>query len=51
MLALVYFGGIAVLQGLFRALGGGESQLAVVASTLLYRGASSGRLARGCRAV
>ncbi len=34
-LALVYFGGIAVLQGLFRALGGGESQLAVVASTLV----------------
>jgi len=34
-LALVYFGGIAVLQGLFRALGGGESQLAIVASTLV----------------
>ncbi len=34
-LALLYVGGIAVLQGLFRALGGGESQLAVVASTLV----------------
>jgi hypothetical protein len=34
MLALVYFGGIAVLQGLFRALTGQESSLAVVASTL-----------------
>ena len=34
-LVLVYFGGIAVLQGLFRALGGGESQLVVVASTLV----------------
>ncbi len=33
-LALVYFGGIAVLQGLFRALTGQESSLAVVASTL-----------------
>ncbi len=35
MLAALYFAGIAVLQGLFRALGGGESQLAIVASTLL----------------
>jgi hypothetical protein len=34
-LALVYFGGIAVLQGLFRALTGQESSLAVVASTLV----------------
>ena len=34
-LALVYFGGIAVLQGLFRALTGEGSTLAVVASTLL----------------
>ena len=34
-LALVYLGGIAVLQGLFRALTGQESSLAVVASTLL----------------
>jgi hypothetical protein len=33
-LALVYFGSIVVLQGLFRALMGQESQLAVVASTL-----------------
>jgi len=33
-LGLVYFGSIVVLQGLFRALTGGESQLAVVASTL-----------------
>ena len=33
-LALVYFGGIAVLQGLFRVLTGQESSLAVVASTL-----------------
>jgi hypothetical protein len=34
LLALVYFGSIVVLQGLFRALMGQESQLAVVASTL-----------------
>jgi hypothetical protein len=33
-LALVYLGGIAVPQGLFRALTGQESSLAVVASTL-----------------
>ncbi len=33
-LALVYFGGIAALQGLLRALTGQESSLAVVASTL-----------------
>jgi hypothetical protein len=33
-LALVYFGSIVALQGLFRALMGRESQLAVVASTL-----------------
>jgi hypothetical protein len=33
-LALVYFGSIVVLQGLFRALTGETSQLAVVASTL-----------------
>jgi hypothetical protein len=33
-LALVYFGGVVVLQYVFRALTGGESQLAVVASTL-----------------
>ena len=33
-LALMYFGGIAVLQGLLRTLTGQESQLAVVASTL-----------------
>ncbi len=34
-LALIYFGGIAVLQGPFRALTGQDSSLAVVASTLL----------------
>lgn len=34
-LALVYFGGVVSLQGLFRALTGQESQLAVVASTLV----------------
>jgi hypothetical protein len=34
LLALVYFGSIVVLQGLFRGLMGQESQLAVVASTL-----------------
>jgi len=34
-LALVYFGSIVGLQYVFRALGGGESSLAVVASTLL----------------
>ncbi len=34
LLALVYFGGIAALQGLLRALTGQESSLAVVASTL-----------------
>jgi hypothetical protein len=33
-LALVYFGGIAALQGLLRALTGQESSLVVVASTL-----------------
>ena len=33
-LALVYVGSIVVLQGLFRTLTGGTSQLAVVASTL-----------------
>ena len=35
MLALVYVSGIVLLQGVFRALTGQESQLAVVASTLL----------------
>ena len=34
ILGLIYLGGVAVLQYLFRALAGGESQLAVVASTL-----------------
>ncbi len=34
-LAATYFGGVALLQGAFRALTGQESQLAVVASTLL----------------
>ena len=33
-LAVVYFGGVVVLQSIFRALTGQESQLAVVASTL-----------------
>ena len=35
MLALIYFGGVALLQGFFRALTGGGSQLAVVVSTLV----------------
>jgi hypothetical protein len=34
-LALVYFGGVASLQFVLRPLAGGESQLAVVASTLV----------------
>src|SRR5919202_1935424 len=34
-LVLVYFGGVVALQYIFRTLTGGESQLAVVASTLL----------------
>jgi hypothetical protein len=34
-LALLYIGGVVSLQYIFRALTGGESQLAVVASTLL----------------
>jgi hypothetical protein len=33
-LALVYVGGVVLLQGAFRAFIGGESQLAIVASTL-----------------
>jgi hypothetical protein len=33
-LAAVYFGGVVALQDAFRALTGGESQLAIVASTL-----------------
>ena len=33
-LGLVYLGGVVLLQYIFRALAGGESQLAVVASTL-----------------
>ncbi|MFQ5593212.1 MAG: response regulator [Anaerolineae bacterium] len=33
-LALVYFGGVVLLQGAFRALTGQESQLIIVASTL-----------------
>ncbi|MFQ6102585.1 MAG: hypothetical protein ACE5OS_15345, partial [Anaerolineae bacterium] len=33
-LALVYFGSVILLQGLFRALTGQESQIAVVVSTL-----------------
>ena len=35
MLAATYFGGVVLLQESFRALTGGESQLAIVASTLL----------------
>jgi hypothetical protein len=34
-LVLIYFGGVVSLQYAFRALAGGESQLAIVASTLL----------------
>lgn len=34
-LVLVYFGGVVALQYIFRTFTGGESQLAVVASTLL----------------
>lgn len=34
MLVVVYFGGVVILQYVFRALAGGESQLAIVASTL-----------------
>lgn len=34
LLVMVYFGGIVLLQSLFRALTGQESQLAVVVSTL-----------------
>ena len=34
-LAAVYLGGVVLLQYLFRTLTGGESQLAIVASTLL----------------
>ena len=34
MLALVYFGGVVSLQYVFRTLTGGETQLAIVASTL-----------------
>ncbi len=38
VLAVVYAGGVVVLQGIFRALTGSESQLAVVASTLAIAG-------------
>ena len=38
MLALVYVGGVVGLQHLFRTLAGGESQLAIVASTLVIAG-------------
>jgi len=34
MLAATYYGSVAVLQGVFRALTGGQSTLAIVASTL-----------------
>lgn len=34
VLALIYFGGVAALQFVLRPLAGGESQLAIVASTL-----------------
>jgi hypothetical protein len=37
-LGLVYLGGVVLLQYLFRILAGGESQLAVVASTLAIAG-------------
>jgi hypothetical protein len=36
VLALVYFGGVVILQYLFRVLTGQESQLAIVASTLAF---------------
>jgi hypothetical protein len=35
LLAATYLGGVVLLQGMFRALTGQESQLAIVASTLL----------------
>ncbi len=35
MLVAVYYGSVVVLQYIFRALSGGESQLAIVASTLV----------------
>jgi hypothetical protein len=38
MLALVYVGGVVGLQYAFRTLTGGESQLAIVASTLAIAG-------------
>ena len=38
MLALVYVGGVVGLQYVFRTLTGGESQLAIVASTLVIAG-------------
>jgi hypothetical protein len=34
MLVAVYYGSVVILQYIFRALSGGESQLAIVASTL-----------------
>jgi hypothetical protein len=34
LLVVVYFGGVVILQYVFRALTGGDSQLAIVASTL-----------------
>jgi hypothetical protein len=34
-LGLVYFGGVTLLQAVFRTITGGESQLAIVASTLV----------------
>ncbi len=38
LLALVYFGGIVVLQGIFTTITGAESPIAVVASTLAIAG-------------
>lgn len=38
MLALIYVGGVVLLQALFRVLTGQESQLAIVASTLVIAG-------------
>jgi hypothetical protein len=40
-LGLVYFGGVVLLQALFRSLTGGESTLAIVASTLVIAALSA----------
>jgi hypothetical protein len=47
-LAAAYFGGVVLLQGTFRVLTGQESQLAIVASTLLIA-ALFGLCDAGCR--